>query len=167
MKQLAPSDFHAMCQHLNEVVYTMDAADFYTHSLESSLNEALHSLRQSNVNGELDVVIQRIDRLSGKLFQIMYECIVDIEEPWAVLCHGDLWINNLMFKYDAANRCSGVRLVDLQTMRYSSPVVDILVRLRFFIHLKSCFSFPPANSEKDTVLLPVNSIRIAFPVHQY
>lgn len=127
MKQMAGKQFTTAREHLNEVVYTMVAADFYSHSLDSSLKEALHSLRQSNADGDLNVAIQKIDRLSGKMmFQIMYDCVVDVEEPWTVLCHGDLWINNLMFKYDATDRCVGVRLVDLQTMRYSSPVIDIL-----------------------------------------
>lgn len=126
IKQLAAESFHAVRQHLNEVVYTMAAADFYTHSLESSLKEALHSLRLSNVQGELNVAIEKLDLLSGKLFQIMYNCVVDVDEPWTVLCHGDLWVNNLMFRYNASKQCVGVRLVDLQTMRYSSPAIDIL-----------------------------------------
>lgn len=126
MKQIDPIGFHAAKEHLNEVVYCLSAIDFYTHSLESSLKEALYSLRKSNEHGELDVPIQKIDRLTGKLFKIMYECVVDVDEPWAVLCHGDLWINNLLFKYNKSNVCDGVKLVDLQTMRYTSPVIDIL-----------------------------------------
>lgn len=126
MKVIDPLGFHSAKGHLNEVVYCMSAIDFYTHSLESSLKEALFSLRQSNKHGELDGPIQKIDRMRGKLFKIMFKCVVDVEEPWAVLCHGDLWINNLLFKYNKSNVCEGVKLVDLQTMRYSSPVIDIL-----------------------------------------
>lgn len=126
LKQCDPNTFWSVQQHLNEFVYSLSAIEFYTHSLESSLKEALYSLRKSNVNGDLDKPIQKIDCLTGKLFQIMFDCVIDTDDEWAVLCHGDLWINNLLFKYDAANNCHNVKLVDLQTMRYSSPAIDIL-----------------------------------------
>lgn len=50
------------------------------------------------------------------------------------MCHGDLWVNNLMFRYDAAGgqqqqqqpQVTDVRLIDLQTARCASPAIDIL-----------------------------------------
>lgn len=43
-----------------------------------------------------------------------------------VIAHGDLWVNNLMWRYDHRNKCDGVKFVDLQTLRYTSPAIDIL-----------------------------------------
>lgn len=31
-----------------------------------------------------------------------------------------------MWRYDNRNNCDGVKLIDLQTLRYTSPVIDIL-----------------------------------------
>lgn len=47
-------------------------------------------------------------------------------EDFFVVAHGDLWVNNLMWRYDNRNKCDGVKFIDLQTLRYTSPVIDIL-----------------------------------------
>ncbi|XP_066283589.1 uncharacterized protein [Branchiostoma lanceolatum] len=50
---------------------------------------------------------------------------VDLEEPrLKVFCHGDCWINNIMFEY-AGNVPTGVKLVDWQTPIYMPPTYDL------------------------------------------
>lgn len=107
---------------MTEIVYNNEAAEFYTHSLETSLRGTLDSLNYSNKDGSLDGPIKAIERLSGRLYKIMSATVRNSYEPWSVLCHGDTWVNNLMF--DETNE--HVKLIDLQTMRYTSPVIDII-----------------------------------------
>ncbi|CAB3368316.1 Hypothetical predicted protein [Cloeon dipterum] len=47
-----------------------------------------------------------------------------------VLSHGDLWINNIMFKSED-NKAVKAILVDFQTYRYAPPVLDLLSFLHF------------------------------------
>ncbi|KAJ8895508.1 hypothetical protein PR048_000841 [Dryococelus australis] len=48
-----------------------------------------------------------------------------------VLTHGDLWINNMMFRYDdETGAVQDIRLVDFQMSRYTSFAMD----LQYFIH---------------------------------
>lgn len=49
-----------------------------------------------------------------------------IRDDFFVVCHGDLWLNNIMWRFDNRNNCDGVKFIDLQTLRYTSPVIDIL-----------------------------------------
>lgn len=42
-----------------------------------------------------------------------------------VLNHGDLWVNNMMFKYDGNGRPIDLVFVDYQMSFYSSPGIDI------------------------------------------
>ncbi|KAM3958718.1 uncharacterized protein ACR2FA_007238 [Aphomia sociella] len=42
-----------------------------------------------------------------------------------VLCHGDCWINNMLFKYEE-NKPTRVCFLDFQAVRYASPVTDII-----------------------------------------
>lgn len=48
-----------------------------------------------------------------------------------VLCHGDLWANNILFKYDADKKPTACCLIDFQLARYNPPVHDILCFLQF------------------------------------
>ncbi|XP_055644094.1 uncharacterized protein LOC129780139 [Toxorhynchites rutilus septentrionalis] len=122
MKQVQPVLFHTMREKVTEIVYNNEAAEFYTHSLETSLRGTLDSLNYSNKNGSLDVPIKAIECLSGRLYKIMSATVRNCYEPWSVLCHGDTWVNNLMFNENNDE----VKLIDLQTMRYTSPVIDII-----------------------------------------
>ncbi|XP_058447777.1 uncharacterized protein LOC131428120 isoform X1 [Malaya genurostris] len=122
MKQVQPVLFHTMKEKVTEIVYNDEAAEFYKHSLETSLRGTLDSLHYSNKNGNLDVPIKAIERLSGRLYSIMSSMVRNSHEPWNVLCHGDTWVNNLMFNGSHEH----VKLIDLQTMRYTSPVIDII-----------------------------------------
>ncbi|GAB0087948.1 uncharacterized protein DMENIID0001_023180 [Sergentomyia squamirostris] len=47
-------------------------------------------------------------------------------EPWAVITHGDCWINNFMYSYDdSQGNPMKITLIDWQTCCYGSPVLDI------------------------------------------
>lgn len=122
MKQVQPVLFHTMKEKVTEIVYTDEGAEFYTHSLQTSLRGTLDSLHYSNKNGSLDGPIKAMEQLNGRLYQIMSSAVRNSHEPWKVLCHGDTWVNNLMFNESHDK----VKLIDLQTMRYTSPVLDIL-----------------------------------------
>lgn len=42
-----------------------------------------------------------------------------------VLTHGDLWSNNVMYKYGSDGKVEDCRLVDLQICSYNSPALDL------------------------------------------
>ncbi|XP_059486483.1 uncharacterized oxidoreductase dhs-27-like [Neocloeon triangulifer] len=74
-----------------------------------------------------------------------YEKIIDICRPskkWQnYLCHGDLWENNVMFKFDEDGKPSGLKMIDLQLVRYSPVSFD----LQFFLYLCTDKPFRDAN----------------------
>ncbi|XP_069690916.1 uncharacterized protein [Periplaneta americana] len=48
------------------------------------------------------------------------------DEELNVLCHGDLWLNNMMFRYsDDTGEVEEVRFVDFQVTYWTSPAVDV------------------------------------------
>lgn len=48
---------------------------------------------------------------------------------FSVICHGDLWTPNFLFKHNT-NAAIDVKVIDFQMARFASPVTDI----SFFIY---------------------------------
>lgn len=63
-----------------------------------------------------------------------------------VPCHGDCWMNNLMFKYDGNGLAVDAKFVDLQVTRYCHPIIDVL----YFVYLSTTRSF--RESHLDSLL---------------
>ncbi|KAI8117735.1 hypothetical protein CVS40_10459 [Lucilia cuprina] len=145
-KQLDNKMFRDKCKQINEIVYCQEAEEFYKNILDTSIQESLNSLRASNVDDCLTEPIRLIEKLQYKLFSQIQNCITNSSDHMNVMCHGDLWVNNIMFTTSFANittaatkidttshesnhlYCSpcSVKFFDLQAMRYTSPVFDIL-----------------------------------------
>ncbi|TMW46501.1 hypothetical protein DOY81_008416 [Sarcophaga bullata] len=139
-KQLDNEIFQDKCKQIDEIVYCKGAEEFYRNILDSSIQESLNSLRTSNIDGTLTEPIRLIEKLQCKLFNQIQSCITTRREHMNVMCHGDLWVNNIMFKSSVASTISSycqhsgqsnftpcdVKFFDLQAMRYTSPVFDIL-----------------------------------------
>ncbi|XP_034111313.1 uncharacterized protein LOC117572550 [Drosophila albomicans] len=122
-QQLEAAQFAQKCAQMKEIVYCPEAADFYSRILDTSVQQALDSLNGSNTDGQLSVAIRLIEQLQPTLFaQLQHSINAAAATPFSVICHGDLWLNNLMFRAQTEE----VIFFDLQAMRRSSPVFDIL-----------------------------------------
>lgn len=126
-KRVDFNEFQSKIKCLRDIVYCEEAREFYKNVLDSAIDEALDSLRKSNTDGSLSETIDLIKLLQPTLFEKLKTSISAKMAPNTVVCHGDLWINNMMFKNDdVTGKPSAVRFFDLQAMRYASPVFDIL-----------------------------------------
>ncbi|XP_058825481.1 uncharacterized oxidoreductase dhs-27-like [Topomyia yanbarensis] len=68
-----------------------------------------------------------MERLKGIVTDHYVECVnAEDAEPYAVMAHGDCWINNMMFTYDGNEPTpTDIRLIDWQLCRYVSPILDL------------------------------------------
>uniref|UniRef100_A0A8D8ACI7 Uncharacterized oxidoreductase dhs-27 n=1 Tax=Culex pipiens TaxID=7175 RepID=A0A8D8ACI7_CULPI len=67
------------------------------------------------------------EKLKGTVVDSYVECVSAEEaEPYAVIGHGDCWINNMMYTYeDKDPNPKDIRLIDWQLSRYVSPILDL------------------------------------------
>ncbi|PSN54122.1 hypothetical protein C0J52_09455 [Blattella germanica] len=72
-------------------------------------------------------VVNKLNGLASSVFDYMLDCVKTNDDEFNVLCHEDIWLNNIMFRYAGeANAVSEVRFLDLQMYHWTSPAVDLL-----------------------------------------
>ncbi|XP_055615685.1 uncharacterized protein LOC129761880 isoform X2 [Toxorhynchites rutilus septentrionalis] len=75
--------------------------------------------------------------LEGKFMDMIIDLTKgENAEPYAVICHGDCWNNNMLFKSENGIPVD-IRLLDWQICRYASPVLDLM----YFIFTASTKEF--------------------------
>ncbi|XP_049762398.1 uncharacterized protein LOC126088310 [Schistocerca cancellata] len=81
-------------------------------------------------------------RIEGTCWQLL-DAIQPSTKYRNVLTEGDVWVKNLMFRYDGEGRPSEVRLIDFQLVRYVPPAYEI----GFFLHLSTSRELRSAHLE--------------------
>lgn len=73
-----------------------------------------------------ETVAELPEDFRGKMLEKMFEIIERDDSRFNVLLHGDLWCNNLMFRYNADDGAvEDCLLVDYQMVNYNSPMLDL------------------------------------------
>ncbi|CAH0598420.1 unnamed protein product [Chrysodeixis includens] len=86
--------------------------NYYFESFQMSLNQV------KNLDAK-----RKLQRIESKLLDLLQMYTKSGDHN--VLCHGDLWVNNMLFKKEGDQR-SKIALIDFQAMRYANPVTDLL-----------------------------------------
>ncbi|XP_066251231.1 uncharacterized protein [Euwallacea similis] len=68
-----------------------------------------------------------------KGFKIMLEKVKPSEKFRNVICHGDVYVSNMLFKFNDQAKCVDFKLIDFQILRYCPPTQDLL----FFLYQNS------------------------------
>lgn len=122
------------------VVYANDPAAFKNHDMgifarkSDIFYQLFTSLNDSFINEVAtwegyEYYAEKLRKVGPNVLEnILRSCDCDAGDLH-VLTHGDLWSNNMMFKYDGTGRVIDCVLLDLQFSSYASPAIDLLVSL--------------------------------------
>ncbi|EZA59334.1 hypothetical protein X777_15979 [Ooceraea biroi] len=100
--------------------------DLYGHLLDEVLfskDEISMRFLSSDITGIytlIAVVKRRIAEWSWKLPRLLGPS----KKYRNVICHRDVWTNNIMFRYDPSGKLNGCRLIDFQFYTYCPPAID-------------------------------------------
>ncbi|KAG5676170.1 hypothetical protein PVAND_006019 [Polypedilum vanderplanki] len=90
--------------------------------LEQSVVTASNSLDIADEKKKAKVL-----KLNENLFELLATCLdKETTEPFAVMNHGDCWVNNFLFHYTKRGVPDKIVLIDWQISRYCSPVIDLI-----------------------------------------
>ncbi|XP_058983196.1 uncharacterized protein LOC131800389 [Musca domestica] len=93
----------------------------YFESLKKTALDCFDRERESFYWEKLNAYFSR-----GSFYNLMLMLLEPrTSEPLSVICHGDCWINNIMYKTENAG-IADARLLDWQIMRYASPIIDLM-----------------------------------------
>ncbi|XP_066581453.1 uncharacterized protein [Prorops nasuta] len=114
---------HQLYGHLLKEVLFVDADQRSRKLLSASIagSWAMVDLLDHLGNEEKARVKGRIDRWSSKISQLL----MPSKRHRNVVCHRDLWANNIMFKLDSTAKPVGCYLVDFQFFCLAPPTIDV------------------------------------------
>lgn len=125
-KQIQLGDLYG--KYLNEVVFNKDSVSMK--GMEKSFSEnVLHFLGQfPDIEGQPSDEEMKIK--CEKCYHLIFEKLKASKKYRNVICHGDVYVSNMLFKFDNSGECEDVKLIDFQILRYCPPAQD----LTFFLY---------------------------------
>ncbi|KAF7407405.1 hypothetical protein HZH66_001942 [Vespula vulgaris] len=123
MKEKHPEKFVGFIETIKECRYDANDNDpnsHYVYLLNHVTCRPINYLRKINYDNNFCDKLEEC--LKNAYRKILLKTIEPVE-PLAVLCHGDLTINNMLFKKDEKD--TRVMLIDFALIRYGSPAIDL------------------------------------------
>ncbi|XP_042230324.1 uncharacterized protein LOC121871847 isoform X2 [Homarus americanus] len=102
---------------------------YYNKTLEEWGQEMLASMVTNGAAmldniGDYDKVVVWLNEFARDVINVFREQLKKVP-PFEVLCHGDCWNNNILFKYNEEGAPVDVKLLDFQFCSVASPATDL------------------------------------------
>ncbi|XP_014221291.2 uncharacterized protein LOC106648725 [Trichogramma pretiosum] len=138
MKQKKPDLFREIVEYSRKAGIDWGQMDKAYRILLDNFRTQLHDELKVN----LDLIEERVAfSIGGKTYS------EEPSEPWATICHGDFWLNNMLFhKEEVTGQVDAVKFIDYQIYPYASPLKDVA----FFVN--SCLNKETYERDTDEIV---------------
>ncbi|XP_068143259.1 uncharacterized protein [Drosophila tropicalis] len=129
---------HKKPEKFSELIDKVKNDNLFTHHMEAvSIEFGRAQLRrtqrmlQDEEQTEESRLMQRVIKNCDDKFKdfALYSVDGASQSPYAVICHGDFWNNNILYKNQSATndgKTIDAKLIDFQMSRYAPPVLDLV-----------------------------------------
>uniref|UniRef100_A0A182MGH5 CHK kinase-like domain-containing protein n=1 Tax=Anopheles culicifacies TaxID=139723 RepID=A0A182MGH5_9DIPT len=121
-KRRHPMEFQKLINALEEGIFSQANAEWYRKYYDVLTRNAIQMVQQT--------VPEKKEHLA-KLEEFLSNCfghlvdLVNRESELSVICHGDCWTNNILFRYGDDGAIAETCLVDFQLIRHGSLALDL------------------------------------------
>lgn len=143
MKDQQPDKFHFLIKHIEETYYAKQYKSWYNNFLQVQVNVAKDAVNQEYGGTELE---KRVNKFFDCDLYDKMVYLTHTRNQNSVINHGDCWLPNFLFRYNADGSPSEAKMIDYQLARYSSPALDI----SFFVY--SCTTQALREAHYDDLL---------------
>jgi hypothetical protein len=122
-KDQNPQTFADLKTSINETLFRSTATGHFNSILTSGWKAVLGTARKTFTTHDLQI----IEAFFGNIWNKMCT-LATPQEPYAVILHGDVFINNILFHYpleETEETPDRLCLIDFQMSRYGSPALDL------------------------------------------
>lgn len=125
LKEQQPEKFGELVSELREPIYK---CGYNYEDIPIGFTNAAKNMINSITDDSDAHLLQALLKIYEKTqFETLCECIDgNAAEPFSVVTHGDMWLNNTMYEHDDEHRPINAVFIDWQLTRYSSPVLDLM-----------------------------------------
>ncbi|KAF5292774.1 hypothetical protein FQA39_LY13819 [Lamprigera yunnana] len=114
--------FHSLSKQLRDVEFHGEIRKVAQHFIKHLFPKSLDLIDSEKDNA----AYSKLKHFPQILFDTLIQCVEnEINSPYSVIVHGDLWMSNFMFKYDQMGQPTELCMLDWQFTKLSSPVIDI------------------------------------------
>jgi len=137
-----PDGSHSLPPSVESVLHSLDFENMMVSMVNSKVPMFVKMIRHFGHNEDADWLEGHMDK-SAELFRVKKMSELG---PLAVICHGDIWNNNILYRYDeTTGKVKDVRLVDWQIILPDNPGRDVY-------HFLTCSTTPELRKENGQQL---------------
>ncbi|XP_035725475.1 uncharacterized protein LOC118443101 [Vespa mandarinia] len=132
-----PENFEKLASPLKEILFPVDNHTAVGNTVEGGLISAIDHLESIKFQtAELKKAIEYVKSLRNKCYDMIAKLLSLPKDRYFTICHGDIWINNILYKHDKDGQVYDLKLVDYQISRHMSVAIDF----HYFIYssVRSC-----------------------------